>query len=68
MNQVPTALTDAGTWSPGPSTNAPLKQHRACIPDSRTDRGKYSESPEHPYTCTNRQTHITLFPSFQESN
>ena len=46
-------LNSPGTWSPGPSTNARLKQQVACIPTQSLARGKPSESPRQSITHLN---------------
>src|SRR5690606_22397817 len=57
-------LNSRGGSPPGRTTSAPVKQQGACIPTLSPARGKYSDPPDHCYTCTNRQTHTTLLPSF----
>src|SRR5690606_20151201 len=52
----PNHRTSPGTWSPGPSASARLKQQAACIPTLSLACGKQSDSPRHPRPAHQRLT------------
>src|SRR5699024_1637659 len=56
----PNHRTSPGTWSPGRTTSAPLKQHRACILDAARACGQSPDSPVEP-SCPLKNAKETVF-------